>query len=342
MCYNHPNGKSSMRAASNVLCGSVSQEWTALAVLSLIMELWFAWYTGKIWRETIATYEQRRGELAETPVRNDNTTAIKFRTRSILGMINNSTWFSLMTMTTIMLNVAWAAYDLDVHESVTWTTAPLEVQIMENYFCTYFLLELIVRVGALKRRRECIYDAWLCFDSLLVVLSISDTWVLPLYIWILDGASGPSASEWLAVIRLSSSAFAITAGSRLGVLTSKFGISLKNVDKKVAYTMTVKLCTHNLCRHSQRVKVRCGDPEVGGFSYRQPCAVLHGDVITNLIYLHVSRLLYMSTIAPSGLGREKLLSPQGGCLLRLCIRCKRSRPFRGRPKEHTCFVCMFL
>jgi hypothetical protein len=63
------------------------------------------------------------------------------------------------------------------------------------------------------------------------------------------------------LVEKSSSALAVIAGSRLGVLTSKLGISLKNVDEevghlctKVAYAMTVKLCTHNLCRHSQRVR----------------------------------------------------------------------------------------
>lgn len=127
----------------------------------------------------------------------------KYRKHSVFRKINKSNWFVAPTVMTIMVNAVWIGYDADNNDDSSWTKTPLEFEIMENYFCIYFIFEIFVRVMALQRRRECFYDAWFRFDALLVVLGTFETWVVPLYIWMSGGDSKtPRPGEGLVILRL--------------------------------------------------------------------------------------------------------------------------------------------
>ncbi len=60
----------------------------------------------------------------------------------------------------------------DLNDSNTLLDAEPVFIVVENIFCVYFVIELGLRFGAFRFKRDCIKDAWFCFDALLVALMV--------------------------------------------------------------------------------------------------------------------------------------------------------------------------
>lgn len=60
----------------------------------------------------------------------------------------------------------------DLNDSSTLLDAEPVFIVVENIFCVYFVIELALRFGAFRYKRDCFKDAWFCFDSLLVALMV--------------------------------------------------------------------------------------------------------------------------------------------------------------------------
>jgi len=58
---------------------------------------------------------------------------------------------------------------------------PVGFVIMENIFCLYFTLELIVRFVGYKIKKNVFTDAWFVFDSILVTFMVLETWLFPIF-----------------------------------------------------------------------------------------------------------------------------------------------------------------
>lgn len=84
--------------------------------------------------------------------------------------------FQKLTTLVIVVNVLWLAYDVDNNPSDILFKAPLCFQVAENVFCTYFLLEIVVRFLAMKSTCLAFSDGWFLFDSSLVLLMVWTTW----------------------------------------------------------------------------------------------------------------------------------------------------------------------
>jgi voltage-gated sodium channel len=74
--------------------------------------------------------------------------------------------------------------------------------IVENMFCLYFSVELAFRFLAFARYRNCIFDGWFVFDSILVVCMVLETWLMPAIFLIISGDGGGSALAALSPFRL--------------------------------------------------------------------------------------------------------------------------------------------
>mmetsp|Transcript_39677 Transcript_39677/g.71399 ORF Transcript_39677/g.71399 Transcript_39677/m.71399 type:complete len:534 (+) Transcript_39677:98-1699(+) len=118
----------------------------------------------------------------------------------ITQKIAKSALFENVTLSVIMLNGLWLAYDTDVNEASTLLDAEIQFQIAENIFCVYFVFEWTVRFAAFRNKCDGLQDGWFCFDSLLVALMVFDAWIVTIYQAVSGGSFGDTG--FLSILRL--------------------------------------------------------------------------------------------------------------------------------------------
>lgn len=109
--------------------------------------------------------------------------------------------FQNFTVGVIVVNALWIAIDTQWnHESLRDPpdTGKLPLSpvsdIIENLFCLYFTVEVVIRFLAFKKKVWCFLDGWFVFDSFLVTFMIIETWIMK----IVELASGDSGGGPLA------------------------------------------------------------------------------------------------------------------------------------------------
>jgi len=125
---------------------------------------------------------------------------------SICGSIAKSKKFEYLTLSIIVLNAGFIGYNADYSarfeapENLYDCTGfkPSECYqfiIFENFFAVYFTFEVVVRFFSYRKKSDMLRDGWFIFDSILVLMMVIETWVLPIV-----GASGPLAQ--MSILRL--------------------------------------------------------------------------------------------------------------------------------------------
>lgn len=71
--------------------------------------------------------------------------------------------------------------------------------IVENIFCTYFSVELLIRFLAYARKLDMFKDNWFMFDGTLVFFMVLETWVLAIIAAIMGGGGGGILSKFSAL-----------------------------------------------------------------------------------------------------------------------------------------------
>jgi len=139
----------------------------------------------------------------------------QLRRTTLWGEIkNNNTCFGLLeedprfqhtTLMVIVVNALWIFVDTQFnHKSLARPypdgKLPLEPYsiVIENIFCVYFTMEVVVRFLAFRRKLMCFKDAWFVFDTTLVTLMILETWVMPIVGIFSSSSSGSGATNTAA------------------------------------------------------------------------------------------------------------------------------------------------
>lgn len=110
----------------------------------------------------------------------------------------------------IMLNALWIAIDTDYNRDArVLNEAPVVFQVMEHFFCFYFVLEWSIRFCAFRTTMFAFSDYWFIFDSLLVLLMIAETWVMTFVFYasgnasgLVDGMSNASVLKLVRMLRI--------------------------------------------------------------------------------------------------------------------------------------------
>jgi voltage-gated sodium channel len=106
---------------------------------------------------------------------------------TIFANIAESNAFKMTTMGMIFLNALAIGWDVDYAaryhkpDSLYETNgkpALIAFLALENIFCTYFTVEVVIRFLAFKIKCYCWRDRWFVFDSFLVLLMVVETWIL--------------------------------------------------------------------------------------------------------------------------------------------------------------------
>ncbi|CAE8689493.1 unnamed protein product [Polarella glacialis] len=116
-----------------------------------------------------------------------------WRTLAMNSMFENT------TLGVIILNALYISIDTDYNDSETLMEAHPAFQFMEHAFCAYFSFEWIVRFMAFKHKKNCVKDGWFVFDSILVAMMVTETWIMTI-VSLITGSSGNMGPS--AVLRL--------------------------------------------------------------------------------------------------------------------------------------------
>lgn len=109
--------------------------------------------------------------------------------------------FERITLGVILLNAAWIGIDIEFNKAdVLFQADPIFI-IMENFFCIFFLAELIIRFGLFKKTIYIVKDVWFLADLFLVALMILETWIVPVVDAVTNGG-GSGISSGASVLRV--------------------------------------------------------------------------------------------------------------------------------------------
>jgi voltage-gated sodium channel len=176
--------------------------------------------------------------------------------------IARSNFFEMLTICVIGLNAMWIAVDTDHNNADNLMEADLQFQIAENLFALYFFAELMLRFVAFECKKNCLYDFWFIFDSLLVIQVVMETWLMYLIWFISDGQLSFSAGPMtlLKIVRLCRTARIVRLlrmFPELLVLIRGIGIAIRSVFFTLVL-LIVLTYVFSICLKIMTV----GDPEI--------------------------------------------------------------------------------
>lgn len=112
--------------------------------------------------------------------------------------IAQSRFFEYLTLFVIFINAIWIGIDADINRAKSLEDTLMVVRVVENIFCVYFTIEVLIRFAAFARKLDCMKDWWFLFDAGLVVLMVLETWVMPFF----ESDEGGNPLSDLGVLRL--------------------------------------------------------------------------------------------------------------------------------------------
>eukprot|EP00747_Dinoflagellata_sp_TGD_P125243 gnl/TRDRNA2_/TRDRNA2_174129_c1_seq17.p1 gnl/TRDRNA2_/TRDRNA2_174129_c1~~gnl/TRDRNA2_/TRDRNA2_174129_c1_seq17.p1 ORF type:complete len:910 (+),score=200.24 gnl/TRDRNA2_/TRDRNA2_174129_c1_seq17:187-2730(+) len=112
-----------------------------------------------------------------------------YKSDGFLQKLVKNAYFEQCTLIMIALNAIWIAVDTDNNQADVLRDADLIFQVVENLFCIYFTFEILVRLCAFEKKRNCVKDPWFVFDAALVGMMIVETWIITIALLIFDVGS---------------------------------------------------------------------------------------------------------------------------------------------------------
>lgn len=127
-----------------------------------------------------------------------------YHARGLCQAVASNHLFENVTLAVIAFNAIWLAIDTDANKAESLVDSHAVFIVAENMFCTFFSVELGFRFGAFAHKRNCIRDAWFCFDFALVTMMIVETWIMPMVLITTGGGSsgGLGNASILRLMRL--------------------------------------------------------------------------------------------------------------------------------------------
>ena len=112
-------------------------------------------------------------------------------------------FFDNLTILVVLANSIWLGIDADLNTEPILFNAHPAIIFGENFFATYFTIEILIRFLAFQRKVHAFRDLWFTFDLCLALLIIVETWVTPVILLLAGGFSGlPGGTVMLRLIRL--------------------------------------------------------------------------------------------------------------------------------------------
>jgi len=123
----------------------------------------------------------------------------------IAAKICTHPFFEPIALTVICMNALWIGYSVD-QEDPDGAAAPTSHKMMDNFFCFFFSMEIILRIAAYRNPLSFFFDpelrVWNVFDLFLVVFLLGETWALPMMFKSKPDLPALSAMRILRMLRM--------------------------------------------------------------------------------------------------------------------------------------------
>lgn len=124
-----------------------------------------------------------------------------YHQRGIFQLIARSLLFEYVTLVMIVLNSIWLAVQTNANRDDWLYNSPEHFIVIENLFCTYFLLEVMIRILAYRDKSRIFRDLACLSDAGLVLVTMIEVWLMPLFMTLL-GRGSSTGSNIIRVVRL--------------------------------------------------------------------------------------------------------------------------------------------
>ena len=154
---------------------------------------------------TQPVFSQLHAQFAQDKVRQAaiqefDTTLVEEVTETVWTRIVQHGLFERVSLLMIYLNALWLAVDIEFNDAaVVWQAEPIFI-VVETLFVFYFVAEAFLRFMSYRTTLKALKDPWFIFDSLLVLMMLLETWIVPMFLLVLP----ESDSACIAAQRLSS------------------------------------------------------------------------------------------------------------------------------------------
>ncbi|CAJ1355190.1 unnamed protein product [Effrenium voratum] len=102
----------------------------------------------------------------------------RYKDHGTCAAIAKHPFFQTMEAAVLCVYMVWMGIDADNNTALLLTEAPTIFFVADQLFCLYFFIELMIRAIAHQGCCSRIRDGWFVMDSILVSLTIFDTWVM--------------------------------------------------------------------------------------------------------------------------------------------------------------------
>jgi len=138
----------------------------------------------RIFNDPTSMKEKVRRNLMKT----EYNIANFYKTSGMCQRIARSLVFDVASLSLIVLNAIWIGVDTDYNPSGVLVDAPALFQMVEHFFCLYFIVEWCIKVGAFEYKLNGFRDVWFCLDTFLACMGGVETWLLSIVIVSLRGS----------------------------------------------------------------------------------------------------------------------------------------------------------
>jgi len=159
-------------------------------------------FNGSLRRRDFKHYEDMRREIYTNIDRKDYNVSDYYKESGCFSYIAKTDWFFGLSMLAVLLSAVWTAVDADRSSGPNASsTQSMEAVVIDNCFCVFFSIELMIRFGAFKLKKNCMQDFWFVFDSVLLILMIAETWALPIALLLVNKPGGDAPAAGLEALR---------------------------------------------------------------------------------------------------------------------------------------------
>jgi len=104
--------------------------------------------------------------------------------------IARNIFFERISLAMIYFNAIWLAVDIEFNDSdLVMYSSPIFI-LAEVVFSIYFTVEVIIRYMSYKSTWKAFKDMWFLFDFFLVTMMVAETWIVPMFVLIMDDSDG--------------------------------------------------------------------------------------------------------------------------------------------------------
>lgn len=122
--------------------------------------------------------------------------------KGVAQKIARSWIFENFTLFVITFNALWIGIECDANRENLTSKVPIGFVIVENFFCAYFFLEIIVRFLAFKHKAHSVQDAWFMFDAMMAFLYVLETWILVVIVSLSKMDASDQSTNDMSILRV--------------------------------------------------------------------------------------------------------------------------------------------